>query len=539
MALAPCADVNAARLSLCRRVGSLAVGLLGAWLIVGLALPVAARPNVVLILCDDLNDYVEGLDGHPQARTPELRRLADSGVTFCRAYSNNPVCAPSRSSFLTGIYCHESGNLFWNKWFQNPVLRNSRTMMEHFRANGYETVGTGKIMHHLKRDVWTHFHHEADYGPVVYDGRQRVAHPGVPQPFQSIGAIDGSYASLGDVPFADDANPQSGWIYGRWGKQVQPYRYASDDDRDPTPDERNAAWAAQRLRQFAASDRDQPFFLAVGFIRPHTPLHVPQKYFDLFPLSDVQLPVIQPDDAADTHLREVVKPSDKGRRYFRLLSQSYSGSTEGLRAFTQAYLASVAAVDDCVGEVIRAVDGTSLKENTIVIVTSDHGWQMGQKDFLFKNSPWEEATRVPLFIRAPGVTPAGGVAESPVSLIDLYPTLVDLCGLEGSTMKNKQGKPLDGHSLRPLLQDPAVDDWTGPEAALSMVYAGDAYDGDLSKQHWSLRTRRWRYIRYGNGAEELYDHDADPREWVNLADDPAHDEPRRRLSAMLWERLQN
>lgn len=510
-----------------------------ALLLTALAAPAWARPNVVLILCDDLNDYVEGLGGHPQARTPAMKRLAESGVSFRQAYSNNPVCAPSRASFLTGIYCHNSGNLFWNKWFQNPVLRNSRTLMEHFRANGYEVVGTGKIMHHLKRDVWTRFQYEADYGPLAYDGRQRVAHPAVPMPFQSIGAIDGSYASLGDVPFAEDANPESGWIYGGWGKRVRPFRYASDGDRDPTPDERNAAWAAEELRKFAVRDSEQPFFLAIGFIRPHTPLHVPQKYFDQFPLSDVLLPVIQAGDAADTRLGEVAKPSDKGPRYFRLLSESYSDGAEGIRAFTRAYLASVAAVDDCVGEVLRAVDETSLKENTIVVVTSDHGWQMGQKDFLFKNSPWEEATRVPLIIRAPGVTLVGGVAESPVSLIDLYPTLADLCSLEGSTLKNQQGKPLDGHSLRTLLQDPASRDWGGPEAALTMVYAGDIYDGDLLKQHWSLRTRRWRYIRYGNGAEELYDHQTDPREWVNLAGDPAHVESRRRLSTMLLKRLTN
>src|SRR5210317_1331600 len=141
-----------------------------------------ARPNVVLIVCDDLNDYVTGFGGHPQAATPNLEALARTGVAFSSAYSNNPVCAPSRSSFLTGIYPHTSGNFFWTKWFQNPVLKNSKTIMEHFRDNGYHVAGSGKLMHHGKPDVWSEFKHPADYGPVVYDGTDRVAHPSVPLP---------------------------------------------------------------------------------------------------------------------------------------------------------------------------------------------------------------------------------------------------------------------------------------------------------------------------------------------------------------------
>ena len=176
-----------------------------------------------------------------------------------------------------------------------------------------------------------------------------------------------------------------------------------------------------------------------------------------------------------------------------------------------------------------AVDNSPFKDNTIIVVTSDHGWQMGQKDYLFKNSPWEESTRVPLVIRAPGVAKPGGIAEHPVSLIDLYPTLVDLCGLEGDTRKNEKGAPLDGHSARPFLEDPQNGRWDGPDAALSVIFLGDSrheYSADeqqeLGKQHWTIRTRRWRYIHYSNGAEVLYDHDNDLGEWTNLAEAPEH-----------------
>jgi arylsulfatase A-like enzyme len=171
---------------------------------------------------------------------------------------------------------------------------------------------------------------------------------------------------------------------------------------------------------------------------------------------------------------------------------------------------------------------------------------MGQKDYLFKNSPWEESTRVPFIIRAPGVAKAGSVCQQPISLIDLYPTLVDLCGLKGDTRKNKTGAKLDGHSVRPFLADPENGKWVGPDAALSMIFVGQQATGqglskdevwDVVNQNWSIRTAHWRYIRYRTGAEELYDHRTDPREWTNLADDPKFDtqkqEMRERLHTMV------
>lgn len=485
--------------------------------------------NVVLIVCDDLNDYITGIPGktgHPQARTPHVEKLAKSGVAFRRAYSNNPVCAPSRSSFLTGIYPHTSGNLFWDKWYWNPVLKNSKTIMEHFRDHGYHVVGTGKLMHHAKKEGWTEFAHGADYGPFVYDGKNRIAHPSVPAPFNSIGPVDGSYASLDDVPFADDKNPNSGWVYGKWTPEGQPPKrlwYKSPSNRALTPDEGNALWAEKRIEQFEKNKTRKPFFMAVGFIRPHTPLHVPRKYFDMFPKESLELPVIKPGDASDTHYKDLFNSDMKGLKYFHLLRESYPDMQAGIKAFTQAYLASVAAVDDCIGQVVAAVDNSPFKDNTIIVLTSDHGWNMGEKDYLFKNSLWEESTRVPFVVRAPGVARPGGVAEHPVSLIDLYPTLVDLCGLDTHTVKNDKGAALDGHSVRPFLENPKSRKWDGPDGALTMIFVGaDASKEDQnnpSRQHWSLRTERWRYIRYNNGMEELYDHASDPHEWTNLARD--------------------
>jgi iduronate 2-sulfatase len=492
------------------------------------------KPNVVLIVCDDLNDYVTGMSGHPQARTPHIAKLAQSGVAFKRAYSNNPICAPSRSSFLTGIYPHTSKNLFWDKWFENPVLKNSKTIMQHFRDNGYHVAGSGKLMHHHRPSEWSEFKHKADYGPFVYDGKERVAHPSVPQPFQSIGHVDGSFAPLSDPPYGPDAEGNKGWIYGTWGK-VQKYNYVDEDNRDPTPDERNANWAANRINEFAKQKDGKPFFLGVGFIRPHTPLHVPKRFFDMFPLDSVKVPVIKPNDAEDCHYADVYDGSVKGLKYFRLLKESYPDIDSGLKAFTQAYLASVAAVDECIGRVVEAVNNSPFKDNTIIVVTSDHGWNMGEKDYLFKNSLWEESARVPLVIRAPGVAQPGGFAEHPVSLIDIYPTLVDLCGLEGDTRKNNKGAKLDGHSLRPFLKYPKSEKWDGPNAALTMIYAGNKTGNDPARQHWSVRTKKWRYILYNNGSDELYDHDADPYEWNNLSGDSRYSKIKANLRTKLFQ----
>ncbi len=501
-----------------------------------LALPLRAaersRPNVVLIVCDDLNDYVTGLGGHPQARTPHLERLAATGVSFSRAYSNNPICAPSRSSFLTGIYPHTSRNHHFDKWYRNPVLRNSRTLMDHFKQNGYRAVGSGKLMHHPRTEEWTEFKHKADYGPFWHRAGKRLAHPGVPEPYASIGAVDGSYGALEDVPPAEERAEGEGWIYGTWGK-VQPLKVSSADDRDPTPDERNAAWAAATIGELARSDSSKPFFLGVGFIRPHTPLVVPRRYFDMFPLKDVKLPVRKEGDNEDTGMKDVVNEKAKGPVYFRLLKESYGGTLEGLRTFTRAYLASVAAVDDCIGQVIDALDNSRFRDNTIVVVTSDHGWNMGEKDWLFKMSLWEESCRVPLIIRAPGVARAGKMAGHPVSLVDLYPTLADLCGLEGDTRKNEKGAKLDGHSMRPFLEDPENGTWTGPDAALSMVSSGGEFAKISELQHYSVRTRDFRYTLYNNGSEELYDHREDPYEWDNLVGKAEHESVREALRQKL------
>ena len=489
--------------------------------VAGPAVVRAARPNVLLIVCDDLNDSVEGFGGHPQTRTPCLNRFAKTATRFQRAYSNAPICAPSRSSFLTGIFPGTSGNYNFHKWFEIPVLKNSKTVMTHFKGNGYHVAGTGKLMHHHRRGEFHEFGHPADYGPFAFDGKKRVAHPSVPEVLHELGTLDGSFAPLSDVPFG--GTDGRGWVSGNWKNPNQVWRYAAADDRDRTPDEINAAWAAEFIRDYPRKNSKKPFFLGVGFIRPHTPMVAPQRFFDLFPLKSVKPAEFL---VGNTHFAGAA-PDGKGFRSFQLLKQGYGSAEAGLKAYTRAYLACVAAVDECVGQVLDALDDSQQADNTIVIVTSDHGFHLGEKEYVFKNSLWEESTRVPLVIRAPGLSRSGTDVGHPVSLIDLYPTLVDLCSLKGDTRRNDQGRPLDGHSLRPFIEDPESTTWDGPDGALTVVGGGWT---PHSRHHWSYRTRRWRFIRYSNGQEELYDHDTDPGEGINLATSTAHDRIRKSLS---------
>jgi arylsulfatase A-like enzyme len=210
-----------------------------------------------------------------------------------------------------------------------------------------------------------------------------------------------------------------------------------------------------------------------------------------------------------------------GSRLYQNLVASYESREVALKHFLQAYLASVASVDELIGEIIDVVDHSSLADNTVIVVTNDHGWGMGEKDYLYKNSLWQESTRVPLIIRAPGIGQPGGVVDHPVALIDLYPTLIDICNLTGDTMKNPNGHSLDGHSLKPFLENPATDQWQGSDEALTTLYRWRK-KYDPSAENYSLRTADWRYIRYENGTEEFYHNARDPHEWTNLADDSAH-----------------
>lgn len=498
------------------------------------------KPNVVFIIVDDLNDYEGAFDGHPQVKTPNIDKLAKSGISFVNAHTNCPVCAPSRNSLFTGVYPHDSKDFGWTALKDQPVLKNNKTIMELFAENGYHVMGTGKLLHHHRKDMW----HEwgvniNNYGPLAFNGIEPVGHPSVPEPFRSIGPIDGSFAPLSDVPAFPDSiskGNKTGWLYTRNTQNF--LEYTDENNRYLTPDEMHAQWAAKRIREMEKQDSVKPFFMGVGFVRPHTPLYAPKRFFDMFPIEKIELSEILEDDANDTHYKNIYPADIKGLRYYRTLKESYGGDAEeGIKHFLQAYLACIAFVDEQIGVVVDALNNSTFRDNTIIVLVADHGWQMGEKEYLFKNSPWEESTRIPFIIKAPDAK-TGKQVDHPVSLIDIFPTFIDLCGLQGTNVKNVAGGKLGGFSLKPFLEKPETKKWDGPNGALTMVGVGLNKE-EITKQTYSYRTRDWRYISYMNGTEELYHNKIDPFEWNNLANNEKFTQKKTALKNELIKQIQS
>ncbi len=486
------------------------------------------KPNVILIMCDDLNDYQGIFGGHKQAKTPNIDKLAASGIQFVNAQSNVPICQPSRNSLFTGVYPHQSKDFGWTPLLKQPVLKNNKTLIKFFKENGYKTLGTGKLTHGKPPKEWdewgANFKH--NYGPIYNNGEKNVAHPSVPAPFNSIGHVDGSYGRLSTAGISTGEKGKPGWVYG-WDKK--PFRYINEEDRDLLQDEKHAKWAVKKIKEMENSGTEQPFFMGIGFVRPHTPLHAPDKYFDMFPIDELILSDWITDDEKDTFWMQNFDKKKKGPKYYRMLLESYNGDRQlALKHFLQAYLACVAFVDDQIGYVLDGLKNSKFKDNTMVILTSDHGWQMGEKGYLFKNSPWEESARIPLVIKTP--EKISGKVTQPVSLIDIFPTVIDYCGLEGETKINNKGGELGGYSLVPFLKNPKTKKWDGPNGALTLI-GNYGKTIPLEKQNFSYRTKKFRYILYSDGSEELYNHEKDTFEWNNLAQKKSYRKTKKKLKS--------
>ena len=422
----------------------------------------APRPNVLFIAIDDLNDWVGALGGHPQAYTPHLDRLARRGVLFTNAHCQAPICQPSRSSLLSGTYPFRNGVYdIAQRMRDAPALKDAVTLPEYFGRHGYTTVSTGKIFHRPEETAWR------ENGPA---GRVFPKFPWFGK------------TTISGLPLVGP---------GGRGFDFGPVDAAPGE----MPDGRTATWAVERLRQ----GLPEPFFLAVGLTGTHLPLLASRETHLRFPPAQVALPVAPMDDLED------VPPM--GRKFTRYFDASPLTHNEILRRglwhqAVAAYLACVTEVDAALGRVLDALDRTPQGRNTVIVLWSDHGFHLGEKLHWEKRSLWDRSTRVPLIVAGPGVTAAGKQSGRAVGLIDLYPTLVELCGLPA-----RPG--LDGRSLVPLLRDPQHP-W--PYPALTTQMPGNH----------AVRTEQWRYIRYVNGDEELYDMRADPHELANLAGDPRH-----------------
>ena len=508
------------------------------------------KPNVLFIICDDLNHYIQGMGGHPQARTPNISRLMKMGVSFTNAHTNHPVCLPSRSSLFSGLYPHTSGALGWEGWNDSELLKSSVAMFQHFKRNGYNLFGTGKLYHSAQRHrkVWqnedgsSNFAGNTDYGPAPWDGKGKgwMTHSSMMDIEKLIDEYEKkiwkargehSFGPLSDIPeYKPDKEKGIPGFKGWARANGKPFRYVNDDDRDLMSDELSANFAVDVLNR----KYDKPFFLGVGFIRPHTPLYVPKKYFDMFPLEEIQLPPYKEDDLEDCkEFKDLV--FEYGFQRHKLYLEY--GGVEMWKKCVQAYLACVAFVDEQLGKVLDALEKSAYAENTVIVFTSDHGFHLGEKSYNFKLTNWEESTRVPFIVAAPKITSKGAKCEHPVSLIDIYPSLIDLCSLPRNPNAKGNKQPLDGHSIKPFLVDPVNGKWDGPSVALTAIYSRDGEEGQT--YHYSVRSKDWRYTLYSNDAEELYDHRSDPHEWYNLAKDENYNQVKMKLRKQLLGLLGN
>lgn len=417
------------------------------------------RMNVLFIAVDDLNHWIGHLGRNPQARTPNLDRLAAMGLTFTNAHCAAPVCNPSRTALLSGMRPGTSGIYDNGTSFQLAVT-SEQSLVTQYRLAGYETLGMGKLWHGGLGfpDQWT-----------ATGGREQTPRPGSQLEDRSIGGIAFGILNGGD---------------------------------ELVPDTAIADYGISELQK----QHERPFFLTLGFHKPHMPWNVPRKYYDLHPLDSIQLPPTKPDDLDDVPVAGVQMAAPDKDHAEILKSGRWKEAV-------QAYLAAISYLDAQVGRVLDALEKSHYHSNTIICLWGDHGWHLGEKQHWRKFALWEEATRAPLIWVVPGTTTPGSSCSRPVDFMSIYPTLCELSGLP---------KPahIEGVSLTGLLKTPDKE-W--PHAAITT----------FKQNNHAVRTDRWRYIRYADGSEELYDHQNDPLEWTNLALRPDTVEQRRILAAFL------
>jgi len=426
----------------------------------------AEKPNVIFIAVDDLNDW-EGFMGNNQIITPNMDALASQGVFFKSAHCQYAVCGPSRASVLSGMYYHSLGFGIESSLQQKDKAvyeavkeKGSLLIYEYFAKYGYKTMAAGKLLHHH-----------------------------VPE-----GTVDVSHGR-GSWDFNYDENGNKKRLNWFGSKGLLDWGPISKEEHEMS-DYKAAEWAVDLLSQ----EHDKPFFLMTGFLRPHTPLYIQQKYLDLYPLDQIKLPPYKSDDYNDI-------PKAAESLWNSYPSTSWAIENKQWRKMLQAYMGCITFTDTQIGKILDALENSPYKDNTIVVLWSDHGFHMGEKDRFQKHTAWDRSTKVPMIIMDPRRTREQGTSnsvEANVELIDIYPTLLELCGLPDNKM-------LEGRSLLPLIENPELE-WNYP-----------AYTFRRGK-YATVKYGTYRFIEYFDGSRELYNHANDPNEWDNLAGDETYKE---------------
>lgn len=415
----------------------------------------AQKPNILFIAIDDQNDWVGCLKGHPQIKTPHIDRVAARGTLFSNAHCQSPLCNPSRTSLMTGLRPSTTGVYGLAPWFRKiDRLKDHTTLPQYLEQHGYKTYSTGKIYH-------------GGYGRKKKETEFNVLGPP---------------ASVGVKPPKKLVKTPNPHPLVDWG--TFPHK---DEEKG---DWKVASWAVDELNK----KPQEPFFLSVGFFLPHVPCYATQQWFDLYPEETLQLPPFLKSDRDDTPRFSWYLHWKLPEPRFKFLQKA-----KQWKNLVRSYLACTSFVDSQVGRVVDSLEKNHLTKNTIIVIWSDHGWHLGEKLITGKNTLWERSTRVPLIFAGPGIT-EGAVCGKPAELLDMYPTLLELCSLPP-----KAG--LEGHSLIPQLKDANT-----PRKWPAIT--------THNRNNTTIRTEDYRYIRYADGSEEFYDMQRDPAEWKNLSDDP-------------------
>lgn len=426
------------------------------------------RPNVLFIAIDDMNDWTTLFDKSNPIQTPNIERLAERGTFFARGYTNSPACNPSRASILSGVRPSTSG-VYNNSSNWNKAMPDVTILPQHFKDHGYKTYASGKIFHH---------HGTAFYRYEAFDEYVEFPTKQPDRPMPADGNLNGIKQSTRQDGSKGSISPNFDW-------GVYP------PDEDFHIDNRTVDWAIDKIK-----NAEGPFFIATGIYRPHMPFYAPQSWYFKYPMSQLKHPKIKDDDLDD--LPEPAIRMIRARNFMSTFEAEEERDPLIFYKAVRGYMAASSFADHNVGRLIDALDASGHADNTIIVLWSDHGFHVGEKENWEKFVLYEKATRIPYIIVAPGFN-KGQISKRPVSLIDLYPTLVELCGLP--TLDH-----LEGESLTSLLKNPAAE-----KDPVIITYGQDNH---------AIRNDRYRYIRYKEGDEELYDTESDPHEWTNLAKQP-------------------
>lgn len=448
------------------------------------------KPNVLFISVDDLNDWEGALGGNSQVKTPNMDRLFKQGVLFTNAHCSQAVCTASRNSLLSGLHPSTTGWYSSTKSMRNSydtVMGDHKMLPQFFKENGYHTMAVGKVFHQGVSDY-------KDKTDLFWD-ETGPKYKVTPELLKRGAGYGGKHF----YPFPKEGSQITnhfGESHSNGNSLCAGPLHRKDMPGGKMFDEIIADWAVDKLKQ----NHTKPFFLAVGFVRPHVPFTAHKKYFDLYDKSKIIIPSVPKKEMSDIPImgKSIAYGTIKGGDHNAVISldENY------WRDLVHGYLACVSFADDQVGKVVEALEKSNYADNTIIVLWSDHGQHLGEKHHWRKQSLWEEATRVPLFFKVPGSTNKGLKSNQVVSLLDIYPTLIDLCALP-------KAPKLQGDSLTPLLKNPET---TREKPVLTTWYY---------KNH-AIRSNHWRYIHYRDGSEELYDHRKDPQEHHNLAANPEY-----------------